>query len=343
MKTHGLDPSPFGVNRTQAAPLRISPALIGVDWGTTHLRGYRIGPEGQLLERRQSTQGISSVRPQEFSAVLTSLISDWFAEPNSNADSMPLPVLLCGMVGSRQGWRETPYVPCPAGLDEVIRNLVRIETAQGPAWIVGGVSTQDARGRYDVMRGEETQIFGASESGERGLLVAPGTHSKWALVNGGRIEHFTTYLTGELFALLQKHSSLGWRSAARETEPPEIEREGKFLHEQMFLNGVDEVRVEPDLVHTLFSVRTRALFEECHSGSQAAYLSGILVGNEVLNGLRRYPDEAITVIASDTLAPLYRVALAACGRPDARLVDGEHAVVRGLWQVWQLKQQGNLV
>lgn len=329
------DSSLLGAEGAPADSMRSNAALIGVDWGTTQLRAYRIGSDGQLLERRHSPLGISSVREREFSVALDSVLSDWHGESNSRTDSIQIPILLCGMVGSRQGWRETPYTPCPASLDEVITNLVGIDTARGAAWIVGGVSTQDVRGRYDVMRGEETQIFGACESGERRVIVAPGTHSKWALVHRGTIDNFTTYITGELYAVLQKHSSLGWKSGPREADRTGVESREPTFEEKAFLGGVGEVRANSDLVHALFSVRTRTLFEDLRCGAQAAYLSGILIGNEVLHGLRRYPDLPITVIANDTLAPLYRMALAEFGRTDARFIDAEQAVIRGLWQLWQ--------
>src|SRR5690348_4254306 len=141
-------------------------ALIGVDWGTTFLRAYRISNRGQPLEQRQSARGISSVRDGEFAAALDEIIGDWQEEA--------LPVLLCGMVSSRQGWREVPYTACPASLDEVGAGLVQIETLRGGAWIVGGISTEDPRGRHDVMRGEETQVLGACEGAGRRLIVAPG-------------------------------------------------------------------------------------------------------------------------------------------------------------------------
>src|SRR5690348_16245120 len=97
--------------RREGLPDATCAALIGVDWGTTHLRAYRIGNRGQALERRQSPRGISSLRDGEFARALDEIIGDWRQES--------LPVLLCGMVSSRQGWREVPYTACPASLEDV--------------------------------------------------------------------------------------------------------------------------------------------------------------------------------------------------------------------------------
>jgi 2-dehydro-3-deoxygalactonokinase len=295
--------------RAEAPPT----ALIGLDWGTTHLRAYRIAAHGQVLERRQSPLGISSLRNREFEAALEAFIGDWRNEP--------LPMLMCGMIGSRGGWREVPYTTCPASLDHVGSNLVRIETLRGTAWIVGGISTVDARGRYDVMRGEETQIFGTCDGSERRLVVAPGTHSKWAMVRNGAIEHFRTYMTGELYSILSQHSTLAW-GAQEGADTDDCDRS--------FVEGVKEAREDPDLPHSLFTVRTRSLFESSKPGTQAAYLSGILIGSEVLSGLRQHPADHVTVIASTSLGRWYQGAFSALGFGAVEIIDAEQAVVRGL-------------
>lgn len=292
--------------------------LIGVDWGTTHVRVYRIGAEGQCLQRRASALGIAGVRDRNFPAALEPLIGDWCVPG--------VPILLCGMVGSRQGWHEAPYAPCPVKLDEGAR-LIRVAMGQTSAWIVGGVSTVDGRGRYDVMRGEETQIAGALDGSSSVLVVAPGTHSKWARVRKGRIETFRTYLTGELYSILQRYSTLGWSDEAVGE---------RASAEASFLQGIDEVRAEPDLLHALFSVRTRALFEGWEPAVQSAYLSGLLIGNEVTNGLRQRTAEPILLIASAALRAWYELAFAALDVREVRAVDADVATTRGLWKLSRL-------
>jgi len=294
-------------------------ALIGVDWGTTHLRAYRISSDGHALERRQSARGVSSVRGGEFAAALDEIIGDW--------SQGSLSILLCGMVSSRQGWREVPYIECPASLDEVSSGLVRIETLRGDAWIVGGLSIQDSRERHDVMRGEETQILGAYEGTGRRLIIAPGTHSKWSIVHNGTVERFRTYLTGELYAVLREHSSLGWA----------MEGSAAAFDDSSFLAGIQEARADSDLSHTLFTVRTRTLFEGCKPAEQAAYLSGILIGTEILSGLKHHPADPITLIASASLGRWYLRAFSILGVSDVKFVAAEDAVVQGLWKLWRLR------
>jgi 2-dehydro-3-deoxygalactonokinase len=300
-------------------------ALIGVDWGTSQLRAFRIGSSGQILEHRQSAQGIAGLRHADFDDALSSLISDW------QSKTQALPILMCGMIGSRQGWREAPYGDCPAELSTLLNTLRAIETRCGSALIVGGLSTPQGMQYRDVMRGEEIQIWGAVGATNRHLCVAPGTHSKWATVDGKRIERFRTYMTGELYGLLCRHSSLGWLMENASEQPHD---------DDSFLAGVSLALQDTQLLHSLFSVRTRGLFQQQPPGALAAYLSGLLIGSEIAAETRQGASCPILVIASLQLAHLYRAALAAAGRTDVQLVDAGEAVASGLWKLWQLHQQG---
>jgi 2-dehydro-3-deoxygalactonokinase len=303
--------------------------LIGVDWGTSRLRAFRIGNEGQILDRRSSDQGIAHLAAGGFDPVLRETLTGWAAG---------VPILMCGMVGSRQGWREVAYCPCPAGAKELANNLFPLATSAGPAWIVGGVSSiqeqNDVQGRSshlldDVMRGEETQIVGIALPPGDSLVITPGTHSKWTRIRAGCIEGFRTCMTGEVYELLRRYSILG-----RFMHP---DLESRF-DEGSFLDGVGVGIAEPALLHSLFSVRTRALLgRKPHSGLEA-YLSGILIGSEVSGEAHCLGCKGSTiVIAGLQLGRLYQLALAAGGFDAVELVDADTAVAKGLWHLWQLR------
>ena len=177
-----------------------SAALIAVDWGTTHARAYRLDDAGSVLGVRAAPLGIGKLGDLAYPDALARLLGDWIDEP--------VPRIACGMVGSRQGWHEAPYVDCPASLAALSRGLV--ETGPGGIAIVPGLATRDAAGVPDVMRGEETQILGAVPADSpRTLVVLPGTHSKWASVERGVVRDFTTCMTGELHEALVRHTILG--------------------------------------------------------------------------------------------------------------------------------------
>jgi 2-dehydro-3-deoxygalactonokinase len=297
-----------------------SSALVGVDWGTTHLRVHRIDGEGRSLERRDSALGIAHVRERAFAAALEPLIADWCEEQPD------IPIVLCGMVGSRHGWWEVPYAHCPMSMHEGAC-LHRIGLGERAAWIVGGLATVDARGRYDVMRGEETQILGAIDDTSAALIVTPGTHSKWASVRDGRIETFRTYLTGELYGVLQQHSTLGWSDNS--------ESDGSQA-ETCFFEGLQEAQTETDVLHALFSVRTRSLFEDFEPAAQSAYLSGLLIGTEVLNGLSHCAADPVQLVVSASLRKWYELAFTTFGVRDLHCLDADVAVARGLWRLAHL-------
>jgi 2-dehydro-3-deoxygalactonokinase len=302
-------------------------ALIGIDWGTTRLRAFRIGADGQILDRRMNDRGIAQLGDADFDRVLCEIIAGW---PSG------MPILMCGMIGSRQGWREVPYQPCPASATDVANGLCSIKTSYGPAWIVGGISTMtdrhkegegDARRIYDVMRGEETQIFGVASAIGDTLVITPGTHSKWAVVQAATIRGFRTYMTGEIYAVLQKHSILGRLMQ---------HNSGAESGEAAFLDGIHLGLEEPTLLHSLFSVRTQGLFGQKTPPELAHYLSGILIGSEVSAEADSHDlDSTVIVIGSSYLTRLYQIALAERGFRNILRRDGADAVVQGLWRLWQ--------
>lgn len=180
------------------------PRIIAIDWGTTSLRGVLINADGVIAEHRALPHGILQVTPGNFAADFAQHFGDWLA-------LQPSLCLLSGMVGSRQGWQEAAYCPCPANFDALRSQLLWLENTHGvPTAIVPGMSiTPQAQvdavdGVPDVMRGEEIQVIGALRLMQQsdGLLVLPGTHSKWVQAVGNAITSFKTFMTGELFALL---------------------------------------------------------------------------------------------------------------------------------------------
>ena len=221
-----------------------------------------------------------------------------------------LPIMLSGMVGSRQGWVEAPYVACPAGAAEIAAAATSVPAARiGRVVVVPGLSARDARGAPDVMRGEETQILGALGAGGRadGLFVLPGTHSKWARVEAGRIVDFATFMTGEVFAALKDHSLLGRLMAPPDATDAASAADG-------FARGLAAAAAlerPGDLLHAIFMTRTLGLFHELPAQGLADYLSGLLIGAEVLAGAQGAREAC--VVGSLGLTARYRAAGEALG------------------------------
>jgi 2-dehydro-3-deoxygalactonokinase len=294
-------------------------ALIGLDWGTTSLRAYRIDREGEVLESRSREAGILRVADGDFAAALQAAVGDWLEQ------SPAAPVIASGMIGSRQGWREIPYVDCPAGLDLLARGLGTVELPAGRSLrIIPGLLRPAGAGTFpDVMRGEETQILGDRHK-PSGLYVLPGTHSKWAVCEAGRIISFATYMTGEVFDVLRQHSILGRLMAG---DAPDDEAFDRGLKRAASSAAAPPGR----LLHDLFSARTLGLTELVTGPSLASYLSGLLIGSEVLAALEGAAADEITVLGSGTLTALYTRAFASM---NLRVVAGPtDAAARGLYAV----------
>jgi 2-dehydro-3-deoxygalactonokinase len=227
------------------------------------------------------------------------------------------------MIGSRQGWIEAPYVACPADADALAHALAR--TPGGELAIVAGVTCRDAAGVPDVMRGEETQLVGAIGPRDSAVAVLPGTHSKWAHVENGRIAAFATYMTGELYSVLLAHSILGRMAAQPPDQPGEA-----------FARGVARGLGEGGLSHHLFGARTLALMGELRAQQVPDWLSGMLIGHEIRSARdwahRAGGDAArVRVIGDDALSARYIAALGQAGI--AADCSPAGAAARGLYQI----------
>jgi len=223
------------------------------------------------------------------------------------------PIVMSGMVGSRQGWIEAPYVQCPAGLAEIAAAMREVHWGERRAWIVPGLSCRDDAGVHDVMRGEEVQVLGASLVD--GLVCLPGTHSKWVVVDDEKIIRFSTCMTGEMYAVLKQHSILG--RMMEEGEPDS----------RAFAEGVKRSGEGGGLLHHLFGVRTRGLMGELGPAASASYLSGILIGHE----LRGFEVKKVHLLGTPELAALYAQAAAALGI-ETEALDPE-AAARSLFRL----------
>ena len=234
------------------------------------------------------------------------------------------PVLLCGMVGSGIGWYEAPYVNCPASKASLARDLVKIPDTGLDAWCIPGVKRQSASGGADVMRGEETQVIGwltqaSAEERAQATLCLPGTHSKWVHVEGGEICGFGTAFTGELYALLGEHSVL-------------VQGEQVFSQE-VFTAGLAASADASGLIHQLFHARSRSLLGMQPATASASYLSGLLIGSEVMAMAKKLSEgEMVHLVCGDYLAKPYGEALRYFGLP-FKHYSGDAYSALGLWAV----------
>ncbi|MGP1679695.1 MAG: 2-dehydro-3-deoxygalactonokinase [Burkholderiales bacterium] len=295
--------------------------LLALDWGTSSLRGAWMDATGDVVQQRSFDRGILTVATGTFPLVFAACFGDWM----NTSDAL---CLMSGMVGSKQGWLEAPYCTCPAGFAEIAANLTWVES--GRVAIVPGLCCEHdglpevrrLRRIPDVLRGEETQIFGALQllGLREALVVLPGTHSKWVRVQAGRIQSFSTFMTGEFFALLRQHSILSRTLPAGD---------GAFDREA-FEQGVTLALRSNSLLQTAFSARTLSLFDRLPAAALPSYLSGLVIGEE-LRGQTWQADANVVIIGSEALTQRYHSALALCDVAARRI--GSEATWAGLWAI----------
>lgn len=313
--------------------------LIALDWGTSALRAFRMGAAGELLETRYRPWGIMNLP----------LAADGAAEPHAGAaferalqdtcgdwlhDAPGTPLLACGMVGSAQGWREAKYQDAPTSLDDLAHGLTLVERSDGPPLhIVPGLLQ---RGRLpNVMRGEETQVLGVladmalADDGATVLIGLPGTHSKWVTARQRSIEHFHTFMTGEVFAALRGHTILGKTMQASSASD-----------DAAFARGLEVARgsdADLGLLSHIFSTRTLGLTHALPGSAQSDYLSGVLIGHEIasLARIQQRPGSTaphkLVLCGEPDLCRRYAMALQTYGFAAPRIA--QQATPTGLWRI----------
>jgi 2-dehydro-3-deoxygalactonokinase len=297
-------------------------AYIAVDWGTSSFRLWLMDRAGRVLAESRGQEGMMAAAKIGFATVLQSHIDAVGAADH-------LPVVICGMAGARQGWVEAGYIDTPADLASILQRAVPVPAQSRDIRILPGIAQRDPKAP-DVMRGEETQLLGALGTDGEALVCMPGTHSKWASVRGGRVERFTTFMTGELFSVVSRETILSLAVANAD----------EAVDTQAFKSAVAAAFEAPAFAaNLLFQVRSGQLLYGGSAASAREQISGTLIGLELAaglaqDGLRDQSQRGITLVASGSLGELYRLAFDTLSVA-VQCIDSEDASRRGL-SIWTL-------
>ena len=302
------------------------PVLIALDWGSTRFRGWLLDANGQALGSFEKELGILKIKDSSFSYIFKKILKTWFK------DHGRLPVIASGMIGSLQGWVEAPYVATPAGPDEFAEHLVFLsfnsnnEDKHQSIAIVPGMKHWN-EGVPDVMRGEETQVAGLICNQQQiGCCVLPGTHSKWVFTKSDQIESFMTFMSGEIFSVMVEHSILGRLMDGTERD------------DDSFTYGCNQaLNSTHGLLSQLFSARTMGLFQQVEAKGIHSFLSGLIIGSEIKEGISRsfqnsnFSETKVKLIGEISLCTLYKQAFEIAG-VQAKLIKN-NPVIKGLFQI----------
>ena len=301
--------------------------LLLIDWGSTNLRA-KLVVDSRVAETRESADGIRSCLGADFDGILESLCGDW------KATHPALRVYMSGMIGSREGWLEAPYVSAPAGVRDLANRVVTVKSRTfGSIHLVPGVR-QDApdNATTDVMRGEETQVAGLlTDLPHDGATVClPGTHSKWVHCRDGRIESFRTFPTGEAFALLTRDSLIAGSAGGGSPDPAS----------PAFARGLELSGKGGGLLHHLFLGRTEMLADRVAPADLPALISGLLIGHEIREAVKVCPDPPVYLIGDSAAARATARALEWLGIESAVVRDDVH--LQGMMMIAALIRPGSV-
>ena len=283
-------------------------ALIALDWGTTNVRAALLDGSGNVLDEKRGESGVGHFSTEQFERRFDELTARW---PN-------VPAIAAGMIGSRQGWREAEYIACPAGMEDLADALLSFDYQGRSITIVPGLKLDDGK-RFDVMRGEESQLAGfiASQPNYTGCVIMPGTHSKWVSLKNGTISVFRTYMSGEIFEAMSKHSILKHSVSLDKTGD-------EFFREKVVQIAKDNNSLEGEL----FGLRARHLLEGCQTTRLTQELSAVLIMGELRAGLQDgfQLGNPVHIIGTDSLTTFYELAL--------RALNYEPKSMKGTSLVW---------
>ncbi|MDH4572329.1 2-dehydro-3-deoxygalactonokinase [Salinicola acroporae] len=301
--------------------------LIVIDWGTSNFRAFLVDTaSGEVLDSRRSASGLRALTQSEFPHYCASQTDEWregggaaSGVEGAASGAEKIPVYLAGMVGSARGWHEAPQLELPVAAADLAQNVVAAPGLDN-VWIVPGVK-QITPAHVDVMRGEEVQAFGALALAgvDGGDCCLPGTHSKWARLDAGRMTAFTTMMTGELYHAVRFH-----------TLPGEPAREDAPFDEGAFRLGVSRAGCPGGVMHALFEARSRHLYAGLESAQVGSFLSGVLIGEEVrAMQAARHELDKVYLVGADSLRQSYTIALEASGIA-VEAIDSDRATLAGV-------------
>ncbi|GAC1524849.1 MAG: 2-dehydro-3-deoxygalactonokinase [Collimonas sp.] len=320
--------------------------LIALDWGTSSLRAYRLGAHGATLELRALPCGVMQLPVTDgddktgFENAFKQACGDWLrAAPDT-------PVIAAGMVGSRQGWHEAPYLEVPIAVGRIGASLSTLRNRDGQLiHIVPGLIQNSLL--PNVMRGEETQVIGVlnaldAESAmpsQDVLIGLPGTHSKWVQIHRSKtqsqVAHFDTFMTGEVYAALCGHTILG-RSMMANGNDSDADADAA---QRAFARGALVAQTaagQAGVLSTIFSTRTLGLTGVLDGAGQREYLSGLLIGHEIaaLQTMLRdqgWQPSQVMLVGATGLCERYAQVLRTYDFGKIEVVA--QATQRGLWQL----------
>lgn len=295
--------------------------FVGVNWGSTSFRAYLIGADGSAIDEYVAPAGVVALDRDGMGSMMRELASRW---PQRG------PVYASGMIGSNVGWIEVPYAQAPAGCADLAAAAVPTHIGDVPLQIVPGIACRRSfDGEPDILRGEEIELIGLGTlRSVDGWVALPGTHTKWARLERGRVVDFFTSMSGEIFDRLTAKGLLASIVAGEAADGAE------------FLRGVSAgLARRLSLGTLLFGARAQVVRGTLAKSDAASYLRGLLIGSEIADALSLYPmlgGSVIPLVGNPALCRLYASALRTVG-VSSESIESREACLRGFRALHEMR------
>ena len=291
--------------------------ILCCDWGTTSFRLRLVEKDSyRVIAELLSSTGVASTFKEwknQDSISRFDFYADKLRESIKKLESshesplIDIPIIVSGMASSSLGMEEIPYAVLPFntnGGQASVRVFKDFNGHSAPLIIVSGLKSHE-----DVMRGEEAQLIGllklnevSIKAEEEFVFIFPGTHSKHIQVKNNLVSDFKTYMTGEIFNILTEHSILKDSVTIQNSTVLEHSDNTNAFKQGVIASG------DSSLLHSLFTVRTKQLFESFTKEQNAFYLSGLLIGTE-LRALQNEEHHHLVICSGKHLYHHYKIAI----------------------------------
>ena len=263
--------------------------IIAIDGGTTNTRASLWDAPGVCLDIVKSEVGVRITSIEGSNSSLKAAVKgllEQLLQRNQITYEQVEGIYACGMITSKEGLAELPHLIAPAGMQDFVAGLAKVElpdVAPLPIHFVRGLKNRDGNGltlcdleKMDVMRGEETEtlalldLFG-NESGT--LFALPGSHTKFVSVDAdGNMIGCLSSLAGELLSAVTLNTILAGAVGKQFA--------GADYNREMLLAGYRTAR-DTSLARAAFSTRMLQMFIPSNEQDRASFLLGAVLENDV--------------------------------------------------------------
>ena len=275
--------------------------VLFIDWGTTNFRAYKFNLIKNKVENKiENNKGILNINnTKQYVSIILKVLKKFGLSKKTY-------ILMAGMVGSKKGLYEVPYLEIPINLKNISTKIILKKILNINLRIIPGLVFKE-NNFFDVLRGEETLVIGAINKlniKKKCYICCPGTHSKWITIKKNKFIKFSSFMSGELYSVISKWTILS-------QSLPKISKNSKSFSKKYFIKGLNLIKKNYPLLSTLFKIRTMDLFNQTNAVERDSFLSALLIGLEI-NHISKNKDlkrSSVILISSGPLTKLYSISL----------------------------------